>query len=185
MATVFVGSRQVIGGAMTTNQTSTSIETYIKQLRRELRDIPIDRREEIIAGIEDHFQAMTQTQGLSSTEALTKLGDPAEIANVALSSTTDADRKEQTSVRRSRGRKRAFLAIAIAASLGVAVLVFNLMFALKTVPSSSMAPTLHSNQHVLVIKTSNARRGQVVAIQPVASTSDDSFTLSPDNNDTF
>lgn len=62
-----------------------AIGEYLRQLERLLKDLPRDRRTEIVSEIEEHIEALLAEAGPVPTEAeirnvLDRVGDPADIA---------------------------------------------------------------------------------------------------------
>ena len=65
-------------------KTKTTVDTYLRQLDQELRDLPSARRREIVEEIREHIDSALQESGASDDVAimnvLDRLGDPADIA---------------------------------------------------------------------------------------------------------
>jgi hypothetical protein len=69
---------------MTTSSADRAVEDYLLQLRRELRDVPRERRKELVGEIREHIEEARE--GLAPGDeagvlnVLDRLGDPADIA---------------------------------------------------------------------------------------------------------
>ena len=67
--------------------TKTTVDTYLRELDRELRDLPTARRRELVAEIREHIDSALGETGtgddIEVRNVLDRLGDPADIASEA------------------------------------------------------------------------------------------------------
>jgi uncharacterized membrane protein len=85
----------------------TTVDTYLRELDRELRDLPPARRRELLEEIRDHIDSALE--GPAAREAdvrnvLDRLGDPADIA---------AEARERFEIRRPKAGAREILALVL------------------------------------------------------------------------
>jgi uncharacterized membrane protein len=83
----------------------TTVDTYLRELDAELRDLPVARREELVEEIRDHIDSALRERNGDEVEVrnvLERLGEPAEIA---------AEARERFGIRRAKPGIREILAL--------------------------------------------------------------------------
>jgi hypothetical protein len=83
----------------------TTVDTYLRELDRELRDLPPARRRELLEEIRDHIDSALEDPAAGEADVrnvLDRLGDPAEIA---------AEARERFEIRRPKAGLREKLAL--------------------------------------------------------------------------
>ncbi len=102
--------------------TRQTVETYLDRLARELSDLPVDRRRELIEEIRGHIdEALASTPDPGEADVrnvLERLGDPADIAEEA---------RDRFGVRRASPTWRDRAAVALLPFGGLLVLVLGIL----------------------------------------------------------
>ena len=85
----------------------TTVDTYLRELDRELRDLPPARRRELLEEIRDHIDSALEDPTAGEADVrnvLDRLGDPADIA---------AEARERFEIRRPKAGAREILALVL------------------------------------------------------------------------
>jgi uncharacterized membrane protein len=83
----------------------TTVDTYLRELDRELHDLPAARRRELLEEIRDHIDSALEDPGAGEADVrnvLDRLGDPADIA---------AEARDRFEIRRPKAGVREILAL--------------------------------------------------------------------------
>lgn len=102
--------------------TRQTVDTYLDRLGRELSDLPVDRRRELIEEIQGHInEALASTPDPGEADVrnvLERLGDPADIAEEA---------RERFGVRRATPTWREWTAVVLLPFGGLLILVLGVL----------------------------------------------------------